>query len=91
MNGAVSRVYFCAGDYCPGYHWPASNVGHPSSCAIERLNSVDNLRVAAASRRAHCRSVKWEPLAPTSSGFSSECRTSERAGESPSANQLPKE
>lgn len=55
-------VHFCAGDYCPGYHWPASNTPHPTSCAQERLNSADNLREAAASRRAHGRAVKWEPL-----------------------------
>lgn len=58
-------VYFCSGQFCPGYHWPASNTPHPTSCAIERLNSEQNLREAAASRRAHGRSVKfWEPEPP---------------------------
>jgi len=54
---APKRVHFCAGRFCPGYHWPASNTPHPTSCAIERLNSAENLREAYDSRRAHGRDV----------------------------------
>lgn len=56
----TERVYFCAGPYCPGYHWPASNVYHPSSCAMEHLNSKQNLEEAAKRRREHGRDVSWE-------------------------------
>ena len=59
-SSAPRSVYFCAGKFCPGYHWPASNFGHPTSCAIERLNSVENLAYAARSRRDHGRDVSWE-------------------------------
>jgi hypothetical protein len=60
----AARVYFCAGDYCPGYRWPASNVPHPSSCAYRVGNTVEDLREAAARRRAHGRAVSWESPAP---------------------------
>lgn len=57
-------VHFCAGPYCPGYHWPASYMTHPTSCALERQNSPATLAVAAACRRAHGHPVIWEqPLA----------------------------
>lgn len=54
------NVYFCSGKFCPGYHWPASNVAHPTSCAVERLNSADNLRDAAERRRALGRDVRFD-------------------------------
>lgn len=30
--------YKCAGDFCPGLGWPASNTPHPTSCVLEHLN-----------------------------------------------------
>lgn len=57
----MPNTYFCAGRYCPGYHWPASNTPHPTSCAIERLNSADNLRLAAEQQRAHGREPRFDP------------------------------
>src|SRR5205814_5098983 len=57
-------VHFCAGPFCPGYDWPASHTRHPTSCALEHLNSPAMLAVAAAFRRAHGHPVIWEqPLA----------------------------
>ncbi len=37
------HIYRCAGKYCPGLGWPASNTPHPTSCAIKGLNSLDKL------------------------------------------------
>lgn len=54
------NVYFCAGDYCPGLRWPASETPHPSSCAFERMNSPESLREAAESRRANDRDVDFD-------------------------------
>jgi len=62
MASANRRVYFCSGRYCPGYHWPASNVMHPSSCVYEHLNSQEALREAAEIRRAHGRDVRFDVL-----------------------------
>lgn len=59
-TSTAERVYFCAGPYCPGYHWRASDLPHPTSCAIERLNSAEGLREAAERRRARGRDVSWE-------------------------------
>lgn len=55
----MSNVYFCAGEFCPGYHWPASNTPHPTSCAIIGLNSGAALDEAAERRRQHGREVSW--------------------------------
>lgn len=42
------HLYRCAGPYCPGYSWIASNTPHPTSCTVETLNTteqVDRLRM----------------------------------------------
>lgn len=36
--------YKCAGEFCPGLGWIASNTPHPTSCAIPHLNSVTDDR-----------------------------------------------
>ncbi len=59
-SGRRVPVHFCSGPFCPGLRWPASNTPHPTSCAIERLNSAEGLREAAECRRAHGRAVSWE-------------------------------
>jgi hypothetical protein len=45
------HLFRCAGEFCSGYPWAASNVAHPSSCRIEGLNSPEDLEKAARLRR----------------------------------------
>lgn len=33
-NHSGGHLYKCAGDYCPGLPWVASNTRHPTSCTM---------------------------------------------------------
>lgn len=39
------HLYRCAGRYCPGLPWKASNTPHPSSCALDmRSTRCDDVK-----------------------------------------------